>query len=311
MNLVKDVVGAVYIKDGKLFAARRGESKYPYVAHKCEFVGGKREDGESCEAALRREIKEETGAEIKIVRPFMTYRYDYPDFSIYLHTYIVDFLTEPAMLEHEAFFYVSFDEIDPDDWAPADRKALCALALAYGDKTEKTVTSKEIFHGKVVRLFEDTVLLPDGKTASREVIRHIGASAVLVVDDRNNVCFCRQYRYALGRETLEIPAGKRDSFDEDYLDAAKRELKEELGVVDAEFSYLCDVSPAVGYSDEKITVFLARKPVFGEQHLDEDEFLNVAVVPLDEALRMADEGEITDSKTLIALYKYVRVSAQA
>ena len=304
MSNVKDVSGAVFIQDGKVFAAKRGESKYPYVAHKYEFVGGKREDGETCEEALIRECKEEMNVDIVIERPFSTFRYDYPDFSIYLHTFLATMTGEPERKEHEEFVWIPVADLKEEDWAPADAAVIKKIKLSYGDLTERKQNSQLVFDGHIMKVCKDTVLLPNGKQSFRETIRHKGASGVLVVDERENVYFCKQYRYPIGRVTWEIPAGKRDSLDEDFLETAKRELREELGVFDATLTPLCKMIPAVGYSDEVIALYLATQPTFGEQDLDEDEFMNVIRVPLKKALSMCMDGTIEDSKTLVALLKY-------
>ena len=304
MSGIRDVSGAIFIRDGKLFAAKRGVSKHAYVAHKYEFVGGKREDGETCEEALIRECREEMNVEIVIERPFMTLRYDYPDFSIYLHTFLAELCGEPERVEHEEFTWIAISDLKEDEWAPADAAVIRKIRLNYGDLTEKRVSGEDIFSGKIMNVKRDVVLLPDGKTATRELIRHKGAAGVLVVDDRENVYLCKQYRYPIGRATLEIPAGKRDTMTEDYEETAMRELREELGVIDAELSPLGKMLPAVGYSDEVIALFLAEQPTFGQQDLDEDEFLNVVVLPFKDALKMCMDGTIEDSKTLVALLKY-------
>lgn len=304
MSDVKDVSGAIFIRDGKIFAAKRGDSKYPYVAHKYEFVGGKREEGETCEETLVRECKEEMNVDVTIERPFMTVRHDYPDFSIYLHAYIAQMNGEPEKREHESFEWIPIDDLNEEDWAPADAPVVRKIKFSYGDLTEKKVSSEVVFDGKIMTVRRDTVLLPGGKEGTREVIRHKGAAGVLVVDERENVYFCKQYRYPIGRVTWEIPAGKRDSFDEDFLETAKRELREELGVFDATLTPLCTMVPAVGYSDEVIALYLAEQPMFGEQDLDEDEFMNVVAVPLSRAIQMCLDGTIEDSKTLVAILKY-------
>lgn len=108
------------MENGKVFAARRGESKYAYVAHKFEFVGGKVEPGESKEAALLRELREEMNLAATIVAPYMSLRHDYPDFSICLHTYLCRMQGEYALLEHESARWLPLADLDPQQWAPAD-----------------------------------------------------------------------------------------------------------------------------------------------------------------------------------------------
>ena len=302
--MIQDVSAAIFIRDGKIFAAKRGDSKYPYVAHKYEFVGGKKEDGETCEAALIRECREELDIEITIDRPFMTLRHDYPDFSIYLHTFLATMKGEPEQKEHEELCWLDISSLRAKDWAPADALILDKIKFNFGDLTETPVKNKMIYDGRILKVMRDTVKLPNGKKTYRETIRHKGAAAVLVLGERETVYLCRQYRYPIGRVTLEIPAGKRDSMEEEFIETAKREIREELGVIDADITPLGEMLPAVGYSDEVIALYLATRPVFGEQKLDENEFLNVVQVPLKEALEMCVNGTIKDSKTLVALLKY-------
>ena len=220
------------------------------------------------------------------------------------HTFLAEFRGEPEMKEHEEFVWINIADLKEDEWAAADAAIIRKIRLNYGDLTEKRVSGEDIFSGKIMNVKRDVVLLPDGKTATRELIRHKGAAGVLVVDDRENVYLCKQYRYPIGRATLEIPAGKRDTMTEDYKETALRELREELGVIDAELTPMGKMLPAVGYSDEVIALFLAEQPTFGQQDLDEDEFLNVVVLPFKDALKMCMDGTIEDSKTLVALLKY-------
>ena len=128
-----EVVGAVLIKDGKVLAAKRGESKYAYVAHKYEFVGGKIEAGETPEEALVREVKEELRADIRVLAHFLDMTYEYPDFSITLRTYLCEFLSGFQSTEHEALRFLSADELKEEEWAPADVPALVKLREYLSD----------------------------------------------------------------------------------------------------------------------------------------------------------------------------------
>lgn len=169
--------------------------------------------------------------------------------------------------------------------------------------TERQISSREIFDGRILHVFEDTVSLPNGKSASREYLRHIGAVCVIPVLDNGDVLVERQFRYPLGRVLTEIPAGKLDSKDEDHLLAAQRELREETGAVAREWTSLGVFYPACAYSDEAIEMFLARDIRFTARELDEDEFLNVARVPLSALYDAVMAGEIPDAKTQIAILK--------
>ena len=163
--------------------------------------------------------------------------------------------------------------------------------------------SLEIYNGKIMHVFRDTVTLPDGSGAFREIIRHVGAVCVIPVTDDGKVIVERQYRYPIDRVITEIPAGKLDSPDEDRLDAAKRELREETGFTADEWINLGIFYPAAAYSDEKITMYLARGLHSGECERDCDEFLNVCAVPLEELYRDVMAGKITDAKTQTAVLK--------
>lgn len=171
------------------------------------------------------------------------------------------------------------------------------------DLTETRLSRKEIFRGKVLHVVEDTVRLPNGETATREICLHIGAVCVLPLLADGSVLMERQFRYAHGRVFFEIPAGKLDSPDEDPLAAAKRELREETGAVAKTYTFLggLDTSPAL--VSEKISMYLAEDIIFGERSLDEDEFLDVERVPLDTLFEMVMRGEIRDAKTQIAILK--------
>lgn len=168
---------------------------------------------------------------------------------------------------------------------------------------ESQISSREIFDGKILHVFEDTVRLPDGKRASREYLRHIGAVCVIPLLDNGDVLIERQYRYPVASVMTEIPAGKLDSPDEDRLTAAQRELREETGAVAGQWQSLGVFYPACAYSDEAIEMFLARQISFTARELDEDEFLNVARVPLETLYQAVMAGEIPDAKTQIAVLK--------
>lgn len=171
-------------------------------------------------------------------------------------------------------------------------------------KLEETkIASEEIYDGVILHVFRDTVVLPNSRKATRELIRHIGAVAVVPLADDGSVIVERQFRYPLNQVITEIPAGKLDSKTEDCLLAAKRELQEETGYTADLWTELGVYHPAAAYSDEKIMIYLARGLHRGERHLDEDEFLNVRAVPLDELVEDIMDGKITDGKTQVALLK--------
>lgn len=172
---------------------------------------------------------------------------------------------------------------------------------------ERRLASEMIFDGTVLHVYKDDIGLPNGDTAVREVIRHIGAVCVVPVTDDGNIILERQFRYAVGQVITEIPAGKLDFTGEVPLDAAKRELREETGYSAENWRELGVFYPAAAYSDERITMFLATGLKKGEQNLDRDEFLYFFEMPLKEAYEKVMNGEITDSKTQIGILKAVNI----
>lgn len=172
---------------------------------------------------------------------------------------------------------------------------------------EKKLSSEDIFDGIILHVKRDQVLLPNGSTSVREVIRHIGAVCVIPVNDQNEVVVERQYRYPLDRVILEIPAGKLDAPDEDRLSAIQRELREETGYSAREWTELGDFHPAPAYSDEYISMYLARDLHKGERELDADEFLDVYTVPLKDLVDDVMAGRISDAKTQVCILKAARL----
>ena len=182
------------------------------------------------------------------------------------------------------------------------------------DFIERQLDSKLIFDGRILHVYDDTVSLPNGRTASRELIRHVGAVCVIPITDDGKVIVERQYRYPVGRVLTEIPAGKLDSKQEDHESAARRELREETGCVADELIDLGLFYPAPAYSDEAIRMFLARGLHMGEQDLDEGEFLNVEYVPLEDLVRQVLAGEIPDIKTqsaVMRVYAMLKLGTEA
>ncbi len=169
------------------------------------------------------------------------------------------------------------------------------------DIIETTVETKRVFDGLILHIDHITNRLPNGKLAAREVARHVGASAVVPVDADGNVWLVRQFRAPIDRVLLEIPAGKLDFKGEDRLMAAKRELQEETGLTAANWTHLTDIVTTPGFSDENISLYLARELSAGQSHPDEDEFLNVVRLPLAELVAMILRGEVPDSKTICAV----------
>lgn len=166
---------------------------------------------------------------------------------------------------------------------------------------EEQLTSEPVFQGRLLNVFRDEVRLPDGKSGVREYIKHPGAVLVIPVCDDGRLIFERQFRYPLRRAFLELPAGKLDP-DEDILACARRELQEETGYEGDDWRHLGVMHPCIGYSNERIEIFLAK----GLKHVghawDEGEFLEIVYLTLDEARAAVFDGRITDSKTITALF---------
>ena len=169
--------------------------------------------------------------------------------------------------------------------------------------TEKQLTKEYIFKGKIINLRRDTALLPNNTEAIREVVEHNGGVCVAALTDDNEVLFVKQFRYPYMEEILEIPAGKRDSLNEDPLLCGKRELKEETGATAKRFIPLGELYPTPGYCGEIIWMFAATDLDFGDQDPDDDEFLEVKKIPLTKAVEMILNGEIKDAKTQTAILK--------
>lgn len=169
--------------------------------------------------------------------------------------------------------------------------------------TEKHLKSDYYFKGRILNLRKDTVELPNTATATREIIEHNGGVCVAALTDNDEVLFVKQYRCPFNDIILELPAGKRDSKDEDPFECGVRELKEETGAVAKKIIPLGQLYPSPAYCDEIIWLYAAVGLSFGDQKTDEDEFLEVIKIPLDKAFEMVLNGEIKDSKTQIAILK--------
>ncbi|MFI3250108.1 MAG: NUDIX hydrolase [Eubacteriales bacterium] len=177
----------------------------------------------------------------------------------------------------------------------------------YDQLFEETLDKTTIFEGHVVHLQKDSVRLINGKTVTREVVRHNGGVAVLALNEANEVYFVSQYRYPLAKVLTELPAGKLDgaigSKEEDHLAAAKRELQEETGLVATHYHSLGAIYPTPGFCDEVLHMYLATGLSQHESNPDDDEFLNVIKVPFETALAQVMSGELQDGKTVAAILK--------
>ena len=171
---------------------------------------------------------------------------------------------------------------------------------------EKQLSFEYKFKGKIINLRVDTALLPNGATATREVVEHNGGICVVPITEKGEVLMVEQYRYPYSEVVLEIPAGKRDG-DEEPLEGGKRELKEETGAVAENYTFLGELYPSPGYCGEIIYMYLATGLSYGETNPDEDEFLNLKKIPLEKAVEMIMNGEIKDAKTQAAILKTERI----
>lgn len=178
-------------------------------------------------------------------------------------------------------------------------------ARKKGAKPEAQLDSRELHKGKIFTLNRDTVRFPDGTTAEMDICRHPGASAVVPFlsnpeADEPQILMLRQYRYAAGGYLYEIPAGRLDG-DESPATCAARELKEETGCTAERIEPLTSILTTPGFTDEVIHLFMATGLTHGEPNREADEFVDLVIMRLSEALELISTGEITDSKTALAL----------
>lgn len=166
---------------------------------------------------------------------------------------------------------------------------------------ETRIDGEMVYDGRFLKVARDRVRLPDGKVSDREFIRHPGAVVILPLFDDGRVLLERQFRYPLGREFIELPAGKIDP-GEAALACAKRELEEETGYSAAEWHFVCTIHNAIAYSDEHLDLFLARGLSAGQARLDEGEFLETFTATVPDMLDMVRSGQITDVKTVIGAF---------
>jgi len=180
------------------------------------------------------------------------------------------------------------------------------LAWHKRNLAEQTIRGEWVFRGRLLHVRRDLVRLPDGAETEREYIEHPGAVMVIPLLEGGELVMERQYRYPLRRDVLELPAGKIDP-GEPPLDCGKRELLEETGYVASSWRHLATTHPVVGYSDERIEIYLARGLTLQGASPDYDEHLEVFRLPLATALEWVREGRITDAKTVIGLFWAERV----
>ncbi len=167
---------------------------------------------------------------------------------------------------------------------------------------EKTVSSREVFKGKIVNLKVDMVAMPDGSLAERELVGHPGGVGVVALTDEMELILVKQYRKPIEKAILEIPAGKLDP-GEDHRICGIRELEEETGLCARNFEYLGFIYPSPGFTDEVTHIYLATDLYQGEAHPDEDEYLDLIKMPFSEAVDRMMRNEIADAKTVAGILK--------
>ncbi len=168
---------------------------------------------------------------------------------------------------------------------------------------QKRLQRELIYQGKIIGVYQDTIELPDGNVVKYDFIKHNGAAAVVPVTKEGKILMVRQDRNAVNRETLEIPAGKRDG-SEDPAECVRRELEEETGYSCKKLEHLITLDSWVAFCDEQIDVYVATDLVLSKQHLDEDEFIDVEEWELEELEKLIFSGKIRDAKTIAGLMSY-------
>jgi len=168
------------------------------------------------------------------------------------------------------------------------------------DLKEDKISSTQIFSGKLIDLYLDNVRLPNGKQSTREWLNHPGAVCLVPILNNGDILLIRQFRYGPREEFIEIPAGKLDK-NEEPLKCGLRELEEETGYKSNKLTFLTNIHPAIGFSNEKMWMYLAEELELSEKKLDDDEFLELLPTPLNVALEWVFSGKITDVKTIIGI----------
>ena len=172
------------------------------------------------------------------------------------------------------------------------------------DLTERMLSSREVYHGRIVNVHMDEVSLPNGKQSLREVVEHPGGVVILPLDERMQVITVTQYRYAMGQAMTELPAGKLEKGEKaDPAAAALRELREEIGAIPGSFVPLGVLHSSPGIFTETLYLYLARDLKFEAPNPDPDEFLKIERIPFDIMVQRIMDGQITDAKTVAAVLK--------
>lgn len=170
-------------------------------------------------------------------------------------------------------------------------------------KEYKKIKQDLVYKGNIIEVYKETVELPNGKQVHWDFVKHKGASAVIAIDEDDKIIMVRQYRNAIDRMSLEIPAGGIQ-IGEDPKVTALRELEEETGYQAKEIEHLMDVLTAVGFTNETLYLYVAKGLIKTEQHLDEDEFVTIERYGLEELIAMIMNGTIQDAKTIAGIFAY-------
>ena len=165
---------------------------------------------------------------------------------------------------------------------------------------ETCLSSEHIYKGEFLDVWKDKVELPNGKTSSREYIKHPGAVVIIPVLPDRKIGLIRQYRYPMGMDQIELPAGKLDK-NEEHLDTAKRELEEEIGYRANSMKEITEIHPCIGYSDERMWIYLAEGLTYTKTNQDLDEFVELMPTELSNSVEMVWSGKITDVKSIIGI----------
>jgi len=168
----------------------------------------------------------------------------------------------------------------------------------------KRIKRDLVHSGKIIDYYQDTIAISNGNIVKWDFIKHKGAAAVIPVDKDGNIVMVRQYRNAIDQYTLEIPAGGLDSVNEPPKNCAIRELEEETGYKSANVEFLIELYTTVAFCNEKIYIYTAKNLIPGQQHLDEDEFVDIERYPIEELVHKIYAGEIQDAKTISGLLAY-------
>ena len=172
---------------------------------------------------------------------------------------------------------------------------------------EKTLNSKKIYNGNVINVRLDTVAMPDGKTAPRDIVEHPGGVGIVALTDDKKVIMVKQYRKPIEKAIYEIPAGKMDKGCEDPKECGMRELEEETGYKCDNLKYLGHIYPSPGFTDEITHIYLADKLYKGQVHPDDDEFLDTEIFDFKYVKKMIMNNEINDAKTVFGILKTAEV----